>query len=643
MQIPGEQASSSTRIRATPKCTRKKRWPSAPLAGTARACVSASPRLLPPPGLPAHGRPRTHAHARLTHVSLSFAPHVSLSRRRAVDALHEWWLCAASQEPVPREGEGGNTVAERVLSKAHYVDMLVLVYKAMIEADEFELAEAYDAAEEDYERDVQGGAAGMTRGLFCDAMFELCDLWCRTSQVGEYVAFLLGLLDQLTTRAAGGGGQRTWRSVDNVCYNPIYADWGQQGAGAEHDAAGEWARGRKQQEEEGSGTGRDEGPHSSGGVDGVPDGRRLSKRFSYSKAARLSHATGTGTGPGNGGSGSQQASSRSSRPSFALRGPGGLSGGGGGGEGGPIWWADHAARMQGNSSATAGGQQQPSSLDTMLGSDRWSSGRSSRQTDASGDAEEGGGGRRLSWLRDPRRSGFRPSERTSLGSIDEDGGAPRDEDDDDDDDGDYDGERGGYGAQGRGRAARRRRASGRLSRMSRISHSLRSSRAAGGAREAVQALRRAAAGRAIAQAITRSFRRRHASPGATDGKGQRKGFGKALGKLPMPRKKMPSRFMQWHSQGNQGSASRAAADAPLRPFQQLQQLQPPRPVTALYQPGRKDSVNMALQPIDGPAKLRKMSIEPVDNMDQFGGSALRVARPGTSPFGAPSGRRYGPS
>ena len=290
---------------------------------------------------------------------------------------------------MPREGEGGNTVAERVLSKAHYVDMLVLVYKAMIEADEFELAEAYDAAEEDYERDVQGGAAGMTRGLVCDAMFELCDLWCRTSQVGEYVAFLLGLLDQLTTRAAGGGGQRTWRSVDDVCHNPIYADWGQQGAGAEHDAAGEWAGGRRQQEEEGSGTGRDEGPHSSGGV----DGRRLSKRFSYSKAARLSHATGgSGTGPGTGGSGSQQASSRSSRPSFALRGPGGLSGGGGGGEGGPIWWADHAARMQGNSSATAGGQQQPSSLDTMLGSDRWSgqsSGRSSRQTDASGDAEEG--------------------------------------------------------------------------------------------------------------------------------------------------------------------------------------------------------------------------------------------------------------
>jgi beta-glucosidase-like glycosyl hydrolase len=65
---------------------------------------------------------------------------------------------------------------------------VVNVFAAMVE-DEFEEAEAFEAAEDDWQRDSHG-AEFIERTAFLDGVFELADLWTFDVSADEYVRFL---------------------------------------------------------------------------------------------------------------------------------------------------------------------------------------------------------------------------------------------------------------------------------------------------------------------------------------------------------------------------------------------------------------------------------------------------------------------
>lgn len=58
--------------------------------------------------------------------------------------------------------------------------------------------------------DARGGTA-ITRELFCDAMFEVADLYTESSSSGEYAAFLTGLLASCTQRQAAADATVFWQ------------------------------------------------------------------------------------------------------------------------------------------------------------------------------------------------------------------------------------------------------------------------------------------------------------------------------------------------------------------------------------------------------------------------------------------------
>ena len=64
----------------------------------------------------------------------------------------------------------------------------VNVFAAMVE-DEFEEAEALEAAEDDWKRDSHG-AEFIERTAFLDGVFELADLWTFDVGADEYASFL---------------------------------------------------------------------------------------------------------------------------------------------------------------------------------------------------------------------------------------------------------------------------------------------------------------------------------------------------------------------------------------------------------------------------------------------------------------------
>ena len=240
--------------------------------------------------------------------------------------------CAA----VAATGESG--MQEATLSREGYLVMLSKLYKVMIETGEYDAAEARACAAEDYDRDLQGMEA-MTRSLCCDALFELADLWVQTAETQDYVDFLWALLRAIAIpigRAgepdggggggsgdcglngmilaashdssdgggnggvgAGDGGGRSesgdcarfrWKDDEAIEYDPNYEEWG---AVAEAEAED----GQDRQDVDRATTGDDNDDAfaemgSSGGA--IQKGRKrtaCAHRLSYSRAARLSHAS----------------------------------------------------------------------------------------------------------------------------------------------------------------------------------------------------------------------------------------------------------------------------------------------------------------------------------------------------------------
>lgn len=104
------------------------------------------------------------------------------------EALNEWWIVTDS------DGNGE-------IDRDEYMELGKALYRVMI-ADGNEAAAAKSAAN-DWEEDSKGREV-MDSEMFKSAIFELADLWTKTLDPSEYVAFLKQLLVKM--KAAGLGG-----------------------------------------------------------------------------------------------------------------------------------------------------------------------------------------------------------------------------------------------------------------------------------------------------------------------------------------------------------------------------------------------------------------------------------------------------
>ena len=79
-----------------------------------------------------------------------------------------------------------------------------------------QLALSSQCAEEDFTSDA-AGADSMSREQFMDAIYELCDLWTKSLEVSEYVAFLRRLFREVA-ELAPDGALYFWRQESTVVY-----------------------------------------------------------------------------------------------------------------------------------------------------------------------------------------------------------------------------------------------------------------------------------------------------------------------------------------------------------------------------------------------------------------------------------------
>ena len=114
----------------------------------------------------------------------------ALRRSPAVRAaLQEFW------ESALRSMQSGGDLSVSSVDQIGYSIMMERIYRTLIE--ECDEDDVHDTIEEDWDADSKGEDS-MDRSAFCDAIFELCDVWSPAQTEEEYASFIRALHLQVT-------------------------------------------------------------------------------------------------------------------------------------------------------------------------------------------------------------------------------------------------------------------------------------------------------------------------------------------------------------------------------------------------------------------------------------------------------------
>ena len=105
--------------------------------------------------------------------------------------LLAWW--GSVQELLEASGLETNRLYER-----EYKIVFGKIYKLMMPAEDYDVAEARAAVHDDWYTD-SAGVGYLTRESFCEAIFELADVWTLTTEKSEYASFLSELHSKVLT------------------------------------------------------------------------------------------------------------------------------------------------------------------------------------------------------------------------------------------------------------------------------------------------------------------------------------------------------------------------------------------------------------------------------------------------------------
>ena len=129
------------------------------------------------------------------HTAESLAQRCALrSHPKVVAELQTWWEAAqrSMRESAQQQDE---MQASNGLDKKGYTLMMRRVYRCLL--DDFEEQDADQAIAADWASDCRAGES-LSRELFMDAHFELCDTWTRRIDADEYATWLRDLFKKVT-------------------------------------------------------------------------------------------------------------------------------------------------------------------------------------------------------------------------------------------------------------------------------------------------------------------------------------------------------------------------------------------------------------------------------------------------------------
>lgn len=129
------------------------------------------------------------------------------SHPRVREALKVWWDTAERCSDATSRSPGGG------LLRTTYVEHAKRCFKAMIE--QWDEAAALASADEDWQRDVHGGAS-LSRARFEDSMFELADTWAFDIDGDEYASLLWELFSCVTHGATADDA--VWKQLEDISF-----------------------------------------------------------------------------------------------------------------------------------------------------------------------------------------------------------------------------------------------------------------------------------------------------------------------------------------------------------------------------------------------------------------------------------------
>ena len=147
------------------------------------------------------------------------------SHPRVLEALDAWWLTA--QNTMQRKATGrGRTSTPQVLPKKDYLELNMLLYKAMV--PEWDEEDANSTAKASWVEDAGAGAKSLTADRFRDSMFELADMHTLHIKSSEIVTFLDTLLDRVSEvefPSVGAPARRYFASLDTIMCSGVYSPY----------------------------------------------------------------------------------------------------------------------------------------------------------------------------------------------------------------------------------------------------------------------------------------------------------------------------------------------------------------------------------------------------------------------------------
>ena len=147
------------------------------------------------------------------------------SHPRVLEALDAWWLTA--QNTMQRKATGrGRTSTPQVLPKKDYLELNMLLYKAMV--PEWDEEDANSTAKASWVEDAGAGAKSLTADRFRDSMFELADMHTLHIKSSEIVTFLDTLLERVSEvefPSVGAPARRYFASLDTIMCSGVYSPY----------------------------------------------------------------------------------------------------------------------------------------------------------------------------------------------------------------------------------------------------------------------------------------------------------------------------------------------------------------------------------------------------------------------------------
>ncbi len=159
--------------------------------------------------------------------------------------LQQFW--EAAQNSLKSDGED---VPPDELHREGYARLMRRVYRLLIE--DYEEEDVESSIAEDWAKDARGEQV-LTRVRFCDAVFEIADMWTSGVSSAEYTSFLRRLFERVTTaeeEVDADGNVRTvayvWKNFQECGYDESFAEDGGDDSddASDEDAANAEADGR---------------------------------------------------------------------------------------------------------------------------------------------------------------------------------------------------------------------------------------------------------------------------------------------------------------------------------------------------------------------------------------------------------------